>query len=259
MAFIEVKNISKIYHDKNNVPIQALQNINLNIEKGEFVCFLGASGCGKSSLLNIIAGFTPPCEGIVTIDGNKITKPSSKYVTIFQNYGLLPWRTVKTNIELGLEESGLKYKEIEKISNHYIELIGLSAFKNHHPNQLSGGMQQKVAIARALAVNPEILFMDEPFGALDAITRMGLQDETIRLCEATQKTIILVTHDIDEAIYLADRIIVMGTNPGTILKDIRIKESKPRKRNNQSFFVIKSHILEILHFSTELKQPEYFV
>ena len=257
MSFIEIENLAQIYKDKNNVSVVALENINLHIEKGEFVCFLGASGCGKSTLLNIMAGFVKPSQGNVTIDGINIEAPSSKYVTIFQNYGLLPWRTVKTNVELGLEEKGMKRKQIEEIANRYIEMVGLSAFKNHHPSQLSGGMQQKVAIARALAVDPEILFMDEPFGALDAITRMGLQDEMIQLCETTKKTIIFVTHDIDEAIYLADRIIVLGSRPGTILSDIKIQMSKPRNRNEKYSFDIKSQILEILNLAKESKQLEF--
>ena len=199
---IEVKDLS-ITFEQNEKEMTALQNVSLGIEKGEFVCLLGPSGCGKSTLLNAMAGFLKPTKGTITIDGNPVQHPSISYVTIFQNYGLLPWRSVERNVTLGLETKKVPKEEQKKTAQKYIEMVGLKGAEKKRPSQLSGGMQQRVAIARALAVNPEILFMDEPFGALDAITRMKLQDDILKICKETQKTIVFVTHDIEEAIYLS--------------------------------------------------------
>ena len=212
--YIEIQDATKIYEKpggfrSSKESFTALDHISLQIEKGEFICLLGPSGCGKTTLMNSIAGFETLTEGSITIDGQKVKAPSEKYVTIFQNYGLLPWRTVEKNVELGLETLKVPKQERKQIAMKYLQLVGLENFAKRHPAQLSGGQQQRVAIARGLAVDPEILFMDEPFGALDAITRYKLQDDLLHITKSQNKTVIFVTHDIDEAVFLADKIVVM--------------------------------------------------
>ena len=216
--YIEIQDATKIYEKpggfrSSKESFTALDHISLQIEKGEFICLLGPSGCGKTTLMNSIAGFETLTEGSITIDGQKVKAPSEKYVTIFQNYGLLPWRTVEKNVELGLETLKVPKQERKQIAMKYLQLVGLENFAKRHPAQLSGGQQQRVAIARGLAVDPEILFMDEPFGALDAITRYKLQDDLLHITKSQNKTVIFVTHDIDEAVFLADKIVVMSPNP----------------------------------------------
>ncbi|WP_330377315.1 ABC transporter ATP-binding protein [Cellulosilyticum ruminicola] len=213
--YIEVKDATKKFI-QNEKEFTAFENVSLDIEKGEFICLLGPSGCGKSTLLNAIAGFDLVTEGSITIEGKEVLEPSTKNVTIFQNYGLLPWRTVLKNVELGLEPKKIPKVEREAIASKYIDMVGLSNFKNAHPKELSGGMQQRVSIARALAMDPDIIFMDEPFGALDAITRMKLQEDILSICKDYEKTIIFVTHDIEEAVFLADRIVILTPNPGKL-------------------------------------------
>ena len=215
--YIEIQDATKIYEKpggfrSSKESFTALDHISLQIEKGEFICLLGPSGCGKTTLMNSIAGFETLTEGSITIDGQKVKAPSEKYVTIFQNYGLLPWRTVEKNVELGLETLKVPKQERKQIAMKYLQLVGLENFAKRHPAQLSGGQQQRVAIARGLAVDPEILFMDEPFGALDAITRYKLQDDLLHITKSQNKTVIFVTHDIDEAVFLADKIVVMSPN-----------------------------------------------
>jgi NitT/TauT family transport system ATP-binding protein len=241
-VFIKVNDVSKIYTNSNGAKFQSLDNINLTIKKGEFICLLGPSGCGKSTLLNLIAGFDKPSAGEIYIDNNKVEEPSPNYVTIFQNYGLLPWRSVKKNVELGLESKKISKVDRSKIADEFIELVGLSKFSKHHPSQLSGGMQQRVAIARALAVDPEIIFMDEPFGALDAMTRMNMQDEISNIWIQKKKTIIFVTHDIDEAVLLADRIVIMTSSPGKIKSVINVPMGRKRDRTSEGFLKIRDRV-----------------
>ena len=254
---IEVKNLS-ITFEQDEKKMTALKDVSLDIEKGEFVCLLGPSGCGKSTLLNAMAGFLKPTEGTIMIDGKKVQQPSLSYVTIFQNYGLLPWRTVERNVTLGLESKKVPKEEQKKIARKYIEMVGLKGNEKKRPRQLSGGMQQRVAIARALAVNPEILFMDEPFGALDAITRMKLQDDILNICQTAKKTIVFVTHDIEEAIYLADRVVILDANPGRIKADLRIPLGKNRDRTSEDFLLIRDKIFEIFHMKKE-ETIEYYI
>lgn len=255
--YIEVEDVSVKYQQKDRV-FQALDHVSLSVEKGEFICLLGPSGCGKTTLLNVMAGFEKVTEGSVTIDGKKVEKPDIRYVTIFQNYGLLPWRTVQKNVELGLETKKVPKARRAEIADQYIDLVGLSKFKNQHPHQLSGGMQQRVAIARALAVDPEILFMDEPFGALDAITRMKLQDDVRKLSSEEKKTIIFVTHDIEEAVFLADRIVVMTPNPGKIKSIVNIQLGHERDRTSDEFIVARDKIFEIFNMKSD-RTVEYYI
>lgn len=241
--YIEIQEVSKTYPQKSST-LQVLDNISLTIEKGDFICLLGPSGCGKSTLLNIIAGFEAASHGTVTIDGKEVTEPNIRHVTIFQNYGLLPSRNVQKNIELGLEALKLKKKQRSEVSEKYMELVGLTQFRKSHPHQLSGGMQQRVALARALAVNPDILFMDEPFGALDAITRIKMQNEILSITKSQRKTVIFVTHDIEEAVYLADRIVIMTPNPGKIKTIIPVVLPTNHDRTSDEFIAIRDKVFD---------------
>lgn len=203
-------------------------------------------------MLNALAGFETVDEGSVKINGQEVKEPSPRNVTIFQNYGLLPWRTVLKNVELGLEAKKVPKVQKREIAEKTLDLVGLSNFKNAYPNQLSGGMKQRVSIARALAVSPDIIFMDEPFGALDAITRMKLQDDILQIAREEKKTIIFVTHDIEEAVFLADRIVVMTPNPGKIKSIINVGlTSGNRDRTSDDFIILRDKVFEILNMKHE--------
>ena len=255
--YIEINDVS-VNYDKPGADFPALDHISLSIDKGEFVCLLGPSGCGKTTLLNAVAGFQPISGGSITINGKPVTRPDIRYITIFQNYGLLPWRTVEKNVELGLESKSVPKDERRRIANHYLKLVGLENFSRHHPHELSGGMQQRVAIARALAVDPSVIYMDEPFGALDAITRMQLQDDTRRLSVEEHKTILFVTHDIDEAVYLADRIVILSPNPGRIKSIVRISMPHRRDRTSGDFILARDKIFRLLNMKSE-ETIEYYI
>ena len=255
--FIKVNDVSKIYKNDKSKDFKSLDNVSLTIEKGEFICLLGPSGCGKSTLLNLIAGFDIPSIGEVFIDDKQVIEPSASYVTIFQNYGLLPWRSVKKNVELGLETKKISKEERSKIADEFIELVGLSKFSKHHPMQLSGGMQQRVAIARALAVDPEIIFMDEPFGALDAMTRMNMQDEISNIWQQKKKTIIFVTHDIEEAVFLADRIVIMTPGPGKIKSIVSVPIKRKRDRTSEEFLKIRDQVFIELKMKKDIEMDYY--
>ncbi len=246
--YINIDNVSKRFTRKGK-EFTALDNVSLTIERGEFICLLGPSGCGKSTLLNAIAGFEPPTEGSITIDGLDVRKPSSRNVTIFQNYGLLPWRNVLRNVELALESRNVSRTERTSRAKKYLEMVGLGNFLDVSPHQLSGGMQQRVAIARALTAEPDIIFMDEPFGALDAITRLKLQDDILQIQRKQKKTIIFVTHDIEEAVYLADRVVVMTPNPGKIKSVMKIELGPSRDRTSEDFFRTREKIFEIFNMT----------
>ena len=261
--YIEIQDATKIYEKpggfrSSRESFTALDHISLQIEKGEFICLLGPSGCGKTTLMNSIAGFETLTEGSITIDGQKVKAPSEKYVTIFQNYGLLPWRTVEKNVELGLETLKVPKQERKQIAMKYLQLVGLENFAKRHPAQLSGGQQQRVAIARALAVDPEILFMDEPFGALDAITRYKLQDDLLHITKSQNKTVIFVTHDIDEAVFLADKIVIMSPNPGRIKAVIPIGLGSHRDRTGGDFLQLRDKVFRIFNMKEE-DNTEYYI
>jgi NitT/TauT family transport system ATP-binding protein len=206
---VRFRGVGKSFADPAGAQIEALRAIDLDIGAGEFLCLLGPSGCGKSTLLNILAGFIPPSSGSVIVNGVAVGAPGPDRAMVFQDYALFPWMTVAENIAFGLEMKRVPRRTIAASVNRLLDMLGLAGFANHYPKDLSGGMRQRVAIARALAVEPPILLMDEPFGALDALTRQSLQDELLRIWEGLGKTVIFVTHSIDEAIYLADRIVVL--------------------------------------------------
>ena len=254
---IEVKDACKRFK-LGGKEFVALDRVTLSVERGEFICLLGPSGCGKSTLLNVLAGFEKLESGSVKIDGEEVAGPSPKRITIFQNYGLLPWRTVQKNVELGLESLGLSKEERAERANKYIDLVGLTDFEKRHPLQLSGGQQQRVSIARGLAVDPEIIFMDEPFGALDAITRMKLQDDILNISRNEKKTVIFVTHDIEEAVFLADRIVVMMADPGRIKSIVKVPLPDQRDRTGEEFLHVRDKIFELFNLKSD-SYIEYYI
>ena len=222
--------------------IVALKDIDLTINEGEFVCLLGPSGCGKSTLLNAIAGFSAPTRGTITVDGRAVKDPGPDRGMVFQEYALFPWMTVAQNIAFGLEIKGMSRAQIEPKVNALLAMLKLTEFRDRFPKDLSGGMRQRVAIARVLALDSPVMLMDEPFGALDALTRRSLQDELIRIWSATGKTIVFVTHSIEESIYLADRIVVLTYRPGTIKRDIRVELPRPRDSASTAFNELKREL-----------------
>lgn len=256
--YIKIDHITKQYSTKGG-SFTALSDVSLEVEKGEFVCLLGFSGCGKSTLLNIMAGFESPSEGTVTIDGNIVRKPSPRYVTIFQQYGLLPWRTVLGNVQLGLESLGMSRAECKETARHYLTLVGLEDQENHYPCQLSGGQMQRVSIARSLAVKPEVLFMDEPFGALDPIIRNRLQVDLLNIVRQTSCTVIFVTHDIEEAVFLSNRIVVMAPNPGRVKSILSNRLSYPRERSSTPFSDLRNYVYNELLSIEHEKEVDYVI
>jgi NitT/TauT family transport system ATP-binding protein len=224
---VKVENLGKRYISQD-MDVEALSDIDLNISEGEFVSLLGPSGCGKSTLLRIVAGLIPATSGRITVDDKVVTGPGPERAVVFQDYALFPWMTVRDNVEFGLESRDVPRAERHAKSTELLSVIGLTEFSDRYPHHLSGGMKQRVSIARALAVDPSLLLMDEPFGALDAQTRRTLQDELLRIWSAYRKTVIFVTHSIEEAIYLSDRIVVMTARPGRIKAVIDVREERPR-------------------------------
>ncbi|MEZ0213193.1 MAG: ABC transporter ATP-binding protein [Xanthobacteraceae bacterium] len=214
---------------------QALHHVKLSIPKGQFVCLLGPSGCGKTTLLNLVAGFLSPTDGYIFVNGQVIDGPGPDRGMVFQDYSLFPWLTIQRNVEFGPSIAGLPARERRERARHYLDLVNLGHIAERYPSELSGGMKQRVAIARALAAGPQVLLMDEPFAALDAMTRNHLQSELIRIHELERPTILFVTHNIDEAIRLADRVLVMSPNPGRVVRDMTIELEKPRVRTSVDF------------------------
>ncbi|WP_041581268.1 ABC transporter ATP-binding protein [Bacillus sp. 1NLA3E] len=245
---IDVQNLIKSFKNKNQ-ETKVLDDISMRIDKGEIISILGESGCGKSTLLNIIGGFEKASNGQVFLDGKLVDRPNRKCIMLFQNYGILPWRSVLKNVEFGLEGLKLNRSEQREKALHYLNLVGLKGKEALFPHELSGGMQQRVGIARALALQPELILMDEPFAALDTFNRYHLQNELLRIQAIEKTTIILVTHDIDEAVYLSDRVFLMQPNPGRIHKEINITLSKPRDRSDSDFQYYRNIILKEFHFT----------
>ena len=233
MASIEARNLSKTYESRDG-KVVALQDVSLKVTDSEFVSILGPSGCGKSTLLRILDGLASADSGQVLMDGKPIERPTQERGFVFQSFNLFPWRTVRGNIEFGMEVKGVAKDERRGASQRLIELVGLTGFDRKYPHELSGGMQQRVGIARALAIDPAVLLMDEPFGALDAQTREDMQDELLRIWAAARKTVVFVTHSIEEAIYLSDRVLIMTPRPGRILAVIDIPFDRPRSESHRT-------------------------
>jgi NitT/TauT family transport system ATP-binding protein len=242
---LEINHVSKAFEQRNEMS-QALSDISTVVREKEFLCILGPSGCGKTTLLRMIAGLEPVSEGSITIDGEIISGPSRKMAMIFQDYSLYPWRTVIENIAFGLEIQDVDREKREKIAESYLDLIGLREFGKNYPYELSGGMRQRVAVARALAIDPSVLLMDEPFGALDAQTRNTLQIEILKIWEKTKKTVLFVTHSVDEAVFLADRIMVLTSRPGRIKDIVNIDLPRPRDRTSPDFAKIRRYVLSLI-------------
>ena len=242
---MEVKGLNKQFGD-----VTALKDINLKIHKREFVCVIGPSGCGKSTLIRILAGLEQASSGQVLLNGESVTKPGPERGMVFQGYTLFPWLTVKKNIMFGLLESGYDKGTAESEAREWINLIGLTKFENSYPHQLSGGMKQRVAIARALANRPKVLLMDEPFGALDAQTRAKMQAYLLEIWKNIDVTVFFITHDLDEAVYLADRILVLKANPGEVQEIVEVPVPQPRSPDqfmDPEFLATKQHIEELIH------------
>jgi len=242
MALLEIRGLYKLFYSDGK-EMEALHNINLSIEENEFVCFIGPSGCGKTTLLRIIAGLEEPSSGTVTLAGDPIKGPGPERGMVFQEYSLFPWRTVLDNVAFGLELKGVPAAERQARGRQYLKMVGLERFEARYPHELSGGMKQRVAIARALVNDPRALLMDEPFGALDAQTRNIMQSELLRIWEEKRKTVVFVTHSVDEAIYLADRIVIMSARPGRIKDIIEISLPRPRNRTSSAVNQIRDRIL----------------
>jgi ABC-type nitrate/sulfonate/bicarbonate transport system ATPase subunit len=255
---LHIHNVSKTYR-ADGQEVLAIDEIDLKIKNKEFATILGPSGCGKSTLLRIVAGLIKPSKGIVRLDGNVITGPGQDRGMVFQSYTLFPWLSVKENIQFGLEISGMPKAEQEQIAQEFVEKVGLKGFEKTYPKGLSGGMKQRVAIARALANNPAILLLDEPFGALDAQTRALMQELLTQVWEELHKTILFVTHDVEEAIFLSDRVFVMTARPGNIKAEIDIPLGRPRSyevKATQAFLDLKKHALALIR-EEAIKATQY--
>ncbi len=260
-VFVAVDQIDKVFSLAGGGSYVALKGIDLQIKKGEFVSLIGHSGCGKSTLLNMVAGLDLPTEGVVTLEGQRITKPGPDRMVVFQNYSLLPWRTVRENIALAVNAvmKDLPAGERKGIVEQHIDMVGLRHAADKPPAQLSGGMKQRVAIARALAIRPKLLLLDEPFGALDALTRGNLQEQLMRICEENQVTAVMVTHDVDEAVLLSDRIVMLTNGPESKIGQIlEVDIPRPRKRmevvEHPSYYSLRSEMIYFLNQQKRIKK-----
>lgn len=244
-TILSIKDLKKSFKTDDG-ELVAIEDFDLDVEEGEFVSLLGPSGCGKTTVLRMVAGLDRPTSGTIYLKDKKIVEPGLDRGMVFQEFALFPWRTVKRNIEFGMELTRISKDERHDRAQRYLEFVGLKGFENAHPHELSGGMKQRVALARALANKPDILLMDEPFGALDAQTRNLMQKELVRVTEKTGKTVLFVTHSVDEAVYLSDRIVVLSARPAKIKNIYRIDWPKLRDRANVEFAALRKRILEEL-------------
>ncbi len=259
---VTARDISKEFLNTDGEKTIALNQLNVDIRAGEFICLIGPSGCGKSTFLRLIAGLNSPTSGEIKLDGQIIEKPGYERGLVFQDPTLFPWLTIYDNIAYGLKTRHV-YKEHKKDVNEFIRLAGLKGFEKSYPHQLSGGMAQRASLARALVNHPKVLLLDEPLGALDAFTRMNMQEEILRIWKERGTTMIMVTHDVDEAIYLSDRILVMTPRPAKIEEIIEVEigrgEKHGRQRDSDNFLRLRSKILQILDFTGKFQLPEYYL
>ncbi len=250
MTKLKLDKITLEFFPKTGAPVLALDDVSLEVAEQEFAVIVGPSGCGKSSLLRLVAGLVEPTRGAITLDGIPVTRPGKDRGMVFQSYTLFPWLTVRDNVEFGLRISGIPAEKRRHVSDHFINEVGLEGFEKAYPKQLSGGMMQRVALARALANDPEILLMDEPFGALDSQTRSLMQELLLQIWEHSHKTVLFITHDIDEAIFLGDRVHVMTARPGRIKEMVEIDLARPRQVDlltSPEFIAIKRRIMGLIH------------
>ncbi|WP_088894106.1 ABC transporter ATP-binding protein [Leptolyngbya ohadii] len=252
--FLAIENVSKSYPTPSGEPYPVLKDVNLTVQEGEFICVIGHSGCGKSTLLNMVAGFNQPTEGEIRLQNNRITKPGPDRMVVFQNYSLLPWKTAFENIYLGINSVWRKKSKSEKeaIVRDHLNMVGLSEAADKKPKALSGGMKQRVSIARALALRPQVLILDEPFGALDPITREELQDELMKIWTEHRTTVLMITHDIDEALLLADRVVMMTNGPAATIGEIlEVPFARPRNRvqvtEDPRYYDLRTQAMEFLY------------
>jgi len=253
MAFLEVQGLSKIYPAKDGRPLPVFERVDFTIEQGEFVCIVGHSGCGKTTILNILAGLDTPSEGVVIMDRREVTGPSLDRGVVFQGHALMPWLSVMKNIAFAVRSRWPEWDriQVEMHCQKFIDMVGLTGAEHKKPAELSGGMKQRVGIARAFAIQPKMLLLDEPFGALDALTRGVIQDELLGICAATRQTVFMITHDVDEALLLADRILLMSNGPRAVIAEtVRNTMSAPRARHNMhhdpEYYPIRNHLVDFL-------------
>jgi NitT/TauT family transport system ATP-binding protein len=250
MTKLKLDKVTLEFFPRTGAPVLALDDVSLEVAEQEFAVIVGPSGCGKSSLLRLVAGLVVPTRGSITLDGTPVTRPGKDRGMVFQSYTLFPWLTVRDNVEFGLRIGGVPAEKRKHISDHFISEVGLEGFEKAYPKQLSGGMMQRVALARALANDPEILLMDEPFGALDSQTRSLMQELLLQIWEHSHKTVLFITHDIDEAILLGDRVHVMTARPGRIKEMVEIDLARPRQVDlltSPEFIAIKRRIMALIH------------
>ncbi|MDR0561910.1 MAG: ABC transporter ATP-binding protein [Spirochaetaceae bacterium] len=255
---ISIKDVCKSFPQIDAPDIVVLDNINLTFQPGEFISLIGPSGCGKSTLLRLIAGLAGADQGELRLDDAAITAPGYERGLVFQDPTLFPWKTIYENIAFGLRSRGVYKTEKQRIPE-FIKLVGLEGFEKAYPHHLSGGMAQRAALARALVNNPKVLLLDEPLGALDAFTRMNMQDEILKIWERRGMTTVMVTHDVDEAIYMADRIVVMSARPAKIEQVITVEIGRPRQRDNVEFLELRAKILQILHYAGNREELQYYL
>ncbi len=255
---ITFDSITKIFHKVNGETVYALKGVNFTINAGDFVCLIGPSGCGKSTLLRLLAGLDKPTSGSIYLDGKKVTGTSHDRGLVFQDPTLFPWLTIYDNIAFGLRARKIFHQRKDDV-NDFMKLVGLDGFEASYPHQLSGGMCQRAALARALIGHPTVLLLDEPFGALDAFTRMNMQDELLRIKAERGMTMVMVTHDVDEAVYLSNKIVVMSARPAKVERIVDVNLSQDRDRNNPEFIRLRSEILKVLHFAGKEKEVEYVI
>ena len=250
-AMLQVQDICKVFAgERGRNDLEVLRDVRFDVRAGEFVSIIGPSGCGKTTLLRILHGLEPATRGTVAVAGRRVEKPSPSSAMVFQQFNLFPWLTVAQNVAFGLEVAGIKSAETRERVARFVRLVGLDGFADHYPHELSGGMQQRVGIARALALDPEVLLLDEPFGALDAITREQLQREISEILARATKTVVFITHNMDEAIFFSDRILVMGSRPGRILEEVRVDMPRPREadavRASRQYATMREHLWSLL-------------
>lgn len=258
MPAIKLENVNKFYTDTDGNEVHALKNINLTVGDGEFVCIVGPSGCGKSTLLEIVAGLLEPTDGGVMLDGERINGTSRDIGVVFQDASLFPWRTIRKNVAFGMEVAKLPKEEREKQIEKYISMVNLNGFENKYPSQLSGGMRQRAGLARTFAAEPKVILMDEPFSAVDHLTRCTLQEELIQIWQKERKTILFVTHDINEAVFLANRVVLLGPRPSSVQRIYDIPYPHKRNRNAAELLEIAARIAKDINSAGQDIPEDYY-